>query len=202
MENDNGNVRVTLREFVERVFVEHEKLYDVRLNALEESFKSSLAAQEKLNTTIFSSNDKAITKAEEAQREYNIRSNNFRGQLDDQAKALMPRIETVTIFKAIDEKINALEISVSNHAKEHSMQNEKNFDRITKDITDLRDARSEFRLKSGSYDPLIEALSKKVEALDRAIAAGHGLMDSVRSMVPWAIAAIAVVISLMVYFKK
>lgn len=28
MENDNGNVRVTLREFVERVFVEHEKLYD------------------------------------------------------------------------------------------------------------------------------------------------------------------------------
>jgi hypothetical protein len=33
----------------------------------------------------FEASEKAIVKAENAQRDYNVRSNEFRGQLDDQA---------------------------------------------------------------------------------------------------------------------
>lgn len=52
---------------------------------------------------------KAIDKAEEAQKDYNTRSNEFRGQLDDQAKTLMPRAEAISKFDDLDKRYNALQ---------------------------------------------------------------------------------------------
>jgi hypothetical protein len=66
---------------------------------------AALAAQEKAVTAAFLASEKAIVKAEIAQKDYNDRSNEFRGQLDDQAKTLMARTETLTMFKSVDEKI-------------------------------------------------------------------------------------------------
>lgn len=49
--------------------------------------------------------DKAIIKAETAQREYNERSNEFRGQLDDQAKRLVSRLEVESMIKEVEARI-------------------------------------------------------------------------------------------------
>jgi hypothetical protein len=80
---------------------------DAALTAAKSAVDAALIAQDKLTTAAFASAEKAITKAEDAQKEYNIRSNEFRGQLDDQAKALMPRAETIALLKAGDEKVYA-----------------------------------------------------------------------------------------------
>jgi hypothetical protein len=60
------------------------------------------AAEAKLNEALRAEQAKAVTKYEDAQREYNIRSNEFRGQLDDQNQMQMPRAEAMTRFEGIE----------------------------------------------------------------------------------------------------
>ena len=120
-----------------QVVDERDRLYDVRFRAAEEAVGAALAAQEKGTNAAFAASEKAIVKAEDAQREYNIRSNEFRGQLDDQAKTLMPRPETISLFKNMDDKLS-------------NVRNEMNSrdDGALKDIISLRESRSE---SSGRY---------------------------------------------------
>lgn len=91
-----------------RLMDERDRLYMTRFQSSDTAVDRALAAQEKAVAAAFLASEKAIIKAEDAQREYNIRSNEFRGQLDDQAKTLMPRPETLTMFSSTEEKINSL----------------------------------------------------------------------------------------------
>lgn len=93
------------REILERIIDERDRLYDMRFRAAEIAVNAALAAQEKAVTAAFLASEKAIIKAEEAQKDYNVRSNEFRGQLDDQAKMLMPRTESIGLHKSTAEKI-------------------------------------------------------------------------------------------------
>jgi len=68
-------------------------------------FERWLLNMEELNRERFGAIKEAISKAEAAQTAYNERSNEFRGQLDDQAKRLMAREEALSKFAAYDEKI-------------------------------------------------------------------------------------------------
>ena len=102
------------------------------LSSLEKQIDLRFQSAKDLVTAAFAASDKAITKAEEAQREYNVRSNEFRGQLDDQAKLLMPRNEVMGIIKSIEEKIDA--------SRTH---NENSLLSIKEDIKSLRESRSE-----------------------------------------------------------
>lgn len=99
---------VTLREYLERVIEERDARYLERATRQETSINDKLLALEKATNVAFVGSEKAIVKAEEAQRAYNERSNEFRGQLDDQAKQLMPRNETFTLFEARDKEIGLL----------------------------------------------------------------------------------------------
>jgi len=101
------------REILERIIEERDRLYDMRFRAGEIAVNAALAAQEKAVNAAFLASEKAIIKAEEAQREYNVRSNEFRGQLDDQAKLLMPRSEANAVFAATNEKIDAIRKEVA-----------------------------------------------------------------------------------------
>jgi len=69
---------------IESILAERHRMYEHRFDASEEAVKAALSAQEKLMSAAFAASEKAIVKAEEAQRDYNVRSNEFRGQLDDQ----------------------------------------------------------------------------------------------------------------------
>jgi len=96
-----------VRDFMQRLVDEHEKQYDARFRAAEIAVTAAFAAQKESVTNAFAASEKAIVKSEEAQRAYNERSNEFRGQLDDQAKMLMPRSEATALIRSLEDKLYA-----------------------------------------------------------------------------------------------
>ena len=80
--------------------------YQERFQAAEDKVTLALAAQKELSSIVAAASEKAIQKAEEAQRSYNERSNEFRAQLGDQNKIQMPRIEADSKFLNIENKID------------------------------------------------------------------------------------------------
>lgn len=89
---------IAFKEHIERLINERDRLYLARFTAAEEAVKAA-----------FASTEKAVAKSEEAQRSYNERSNEFRGQLDDQAKTLLGKAEYYTAHKNLEENIEKLE---------------------------------------------------------------------------------------------
>ena len=118
----NGSATpVNIREFftlwltnIDRFLEERDRRYDTRFEGQEKAVAAALAAADKQVTTAFAASEKAVLKSEEAQREYNIRSNEFRGQLDDQAKTLMPRTEALSRFDAIDKRSEETKLRLDN----------------------------------------------------------------------------------------
>jgi hypothetical protein len=115
---------VSLREFIEMVIAERDRGYMERFRSIDASldrrfkdneiaFSAALTAQEKATSAAFLASEKAIVKAEDAQRDYNARSNEFRGQLDDQAKTFLTRFEADSKFEAIAVNIQDLRESRS-----------------------------------------------------------------------------------------
>ena len=114
--NRPNNTGVNLREFftlwlenIDRFMDERDRRYETRFEGQEKAVAAALAAADKQVTTAFSASEKAVAKAEDAQKDYNQRSNEFRGQLDDQAKTLMPRSEALVRFEAVESRVSALE---------------------------------------------------------------------------------------------
>ena len=93
---------------------------------------AALSAQEKMTAAAFASAEKAIDKAEAGQKSYNERSNEFRGQLDDQAKTFIPRNEADSRDERTREAIEATR-------KEMGMLR----DEIRREVADLRKTRDE-----------------------------------------------------------
>lgn len=133
---------------------ERDRAYIARFDAAEKAVGTALAAAEKAVNAAFLASEKAVLKAEQAQKEYNERSNEFRGQLDDQAKTLMPRPETLNMFKAIEEKIlgvqhvtetrtNGIEASARAELTSHKESVDKSLAALGSAIQALRESRSE-----------------------------------------------------------
>jgi hypothetical protein len=95
----------TLKEFLISLITSNDKRYQESFESQRQAVKDALAAQKELTTAAFNSSEKAIVKAEDAQRDYNQRSNEFRGQLDDQAQTLMPRTETNVLIAGLNDKL-------------------------------------------------------------------------------------------------
>jgi hypothetical protein len=136
-----------------RIMDERDRLYGVQFKASETAVSAALAAQEKQTSASFIASDKAIIKAEEAQREYNIRSNEFRGQLDDQAKMLIPRSEASALLKAVEEKVYSTKSELEGRLNAFIASSEKNHDSAMKEIAGLRESRSSGQgLREGTKD--------------------------------------------------
>lgn len=97
---------------VEKQADERDRWYSERDRDRQAQVDRALAAAEKQTTASFTASEKAIVKAEAAQSEYNVRSNEFRGQLDDQAKRLIPRLEVEGLLKNIEEKVTRVDTDV------------------------------------------------------------------------------------------
>ena len=132
---------------------ERDRLYDSRFKSAEVAVSAAFAAQEKTVTVAFLASEKAVLKAEQAQKEYNERSNEFRGQLDDQAKTLMPRPETLTMFKSLEEKLTtsqtvydarliATSVSFKSELVALQVSFEKTIEGLESQVSSLRDTRS------------------------------------------------------------
>lgn len=94
-------------EQLERFLEERDRRYSENFTARDIGVTAALAAAEKAVNAALVSSDKATGKAEQAQKEYNERSNEFRGQLDDQAKTLMPRSEALLLINTQAEKLES-----------------------------------------------------------------------------------------------
>lgn len=93
---------------------------------------AALFAQEKMTAAAFASAEKAIDKAEAGQTAYNERSNEFRGQLDDQAKTFIPRNEA-------DGRDERTREAIENMRKEMGVLR----DEMRRETSDLRKTRDE-----------------------------------------------------------
>jgi hypothetical protein len=146
----NGNVTVTEREYFERIIQEVDARQSAERQALKELVLAKFESSERAVGAAFIGTEKAVAKAESAQSDYNVRSNEFRGQLDDQAKTLMPRIETVGLFKGVDDRIGATRIEIVGLVKALEDKSwaahreiDKRIDEVKQDVVNLREFRSE-----------------------------------------------------------
>jgi ElaB/YqjD/DUF883 family membrane-anchored ribosome-binding protein len=96
-------------EGLEHLLEERDKRYEQRFNAQETAVSAAFVAQKELNRVVQDSAKEAVVKAENAQTEYNKRSNEFRGALDDQAKVMartmILRVEYEGNHKALLERM-------------------------------------------------------------------------------------------------
>jgi multidrug efflux pump subunit AcrA (membrane-fusion protein) len=97
-------------ESLKELVNERDRLYKERDESRRTAVDAALAAAKENTASSFAASEKAIVKAENAQNDYNVRSNEFRGQLDDQAKRLIARTEVETMVKNLEEKINRIDI--------------------------------------------------------------------------------------------
>jgi len=98
-------VLIARLEGVHAVIEERDKLYKERAESLRDATEQSRAALERQTIQAFASAEKAIDKAETAQRAYNERSNEFRAALDDAQKTLITRVEASGEFNRYAERI-------------------------------------------------------------------------------------------------
>jgi hypothetical protein len=124
----------SLRQLVD----ERDRLYGSQFAGSRTAVDAALTAQKEQVAAAFLASEKAIVKAEDAQREYNVRSNEFRGQLDDQAKTLMPRPESAALFRAADEKLAFIQQSFESKLEQQRLALDKNNDTFLKALGDLR----------------------------------------------------------------
>lgn len=95
---------LALRELVD----ERDRLYKERDEARRTAVDAALAAAKEKTKDAFDASEKAIVKAEEAQKAYNQSHNDLARKMDDQNKATMPRAETEQRFKGLEEKLAIL----------------------------------------------------------------------------------------------
>ena len=96
-----------VRQYEQRKVVQHDDLQQARqlIDAELRALRQHVDDNDRLYNERAEAQREAILKAEKAQSEYNVRSNEFRGQLDDQAKTLMPRNEFNSVISNLEAKI-------------------------------------------------------------------------------------------------
>lgn len=140
---DPADDSIPLRDYLERLIAERDRTYEARFKASEVAVNAALASQEKAVAAAFLASEKAIVKAEVAQKDYNERSNEFRGQLDDQAKTLMPRPETLTMFSAMEDKLESVSVNFKIELGAAKTSFEKELASLESQVVSLREFRSD-----------------------------------------------------------
>ncbi len=101
---------------------ERDQRYTERASASAAALKDALAAQERLAAVMNDAARMAIDKAESAQRGVNERGNEFRGQLDDQAKLLMQRSEALAEFTRIGQRFEDLKKEIETYKQAQAVE--------------------------------------------------------------------------------
>ena len=156
-------------EFLLKLIEEKERRSIERAALLKELFEAKLAAQEKATGIAFTAAEKAVDKAEASQKAYNERSNEFRGQLDDQAKGFIPRAEADSRDERTRESVEAAK-------KESSLLRDEINSRIG-----LLENRS---LTRESYEKQYESLIDRISRVERTIWMLAGAIGLVTLILP------------------
>ncbi len=135
---------------IEDLFKERDRLYISMFHASETAVVAALAAVKESTSSTFSSSEKAIVKAEDAQRTYNQGHNDLARKMDEQYKSMVPASEARLKWEAVDKDVaesrKDLAILRDSLAKEvTSLRTE-----LMKEIAGLRESRSELGGKTSS----------------------------------------------------
>jgi hypothetical protein len=103
-----GKLMLAKIEANREILDERDKLYTERDNSRRTAVEAALTAVKEQTKASFDASEKAIVKAEEAQKSYNQSHNDLSRKLDEQNKATMPRSETETRFHSMEEKIGSI----------------------------------------------------------------------------------------------
>ena len=141
--DDAQNPIVSMREYIERVLDERDRLYGAKFVASEVAVSAALIAQKTSVDAALVAADRAVAKADIANEKRFDAVNEFRGQLNDQAKTFMPRTETTALIKSIDDKVDSLQTNFDGKLEALRASFEKSIDSISKEISGLRESRSE-----------------------------------------------------------
>lgn len=190
-----------LRDFYEPLIEERDRLYDQRFRAAEIAVFAAFNAQEKAVAAAFLSSEKAIVKAEDAQKDYNLRSNEFRGQLDDQAKTLMPRPETVALFKGVDEKLIFVQQTYDRRFETLLINIEKTNDNNMQSMADIRLATTHL-LPSDAYETRHAELQQQVNELRESRSELNGKSAGASTLWGYLIAAAGIALALIAHFFR
>lgn len=97
---------------VKELMTERDRLYKERDESRRIAVDAALAAAKEQTKASFDASEKAIGKAEEAQKAYNTAHNDLSKKLDEQNKATIPRLESEQRMKAIEIKIDEVRSAV------------------------------------------------------------------------------------------
>jgi len=109
----NGGDRQAIKDHYDVLIAEIDKRYQARFLAVEQAVTTAFVAQEKAITAALLSAQAAVTKADIANEKRFDGVNEFRAQLGDQQRTLMPRSESEALFKSMSDKVEALTKVVS-----------------------------------------------------------------------------------------
>ncbi len=109
----------------------------------------------------FEASKEAVLKAEVAQQNYNVRSNEFRGQLDDQAKRLIARTEVEQLLKSMQDRIEAANKSLE--------------EKISVNDREIRAVRENVGTTGGKVQGANESWNRIVQIVQMAAALGIGV---------------------------
>jgi len=104
---------ISKMESMKEVINERDKLYKERDDSRRTAVDAALAAAKEQTKASFEASEKAIVKAEEAQKSYNIAHNDLARKMDEQNKATMPRTETQQRFDSTAKEISELKTVVA-----------------------------------------------------------------------------------------
>jgi hypothetical protein len=111
---------ISTKDHIKDLMVAHDKRYEQRYEASQKALEAALIAQkdavreafaaqkEAINAALASA-DRAVSKAENAAERRFEGVNEFRAQLGDQQRTLMPRVEAENRLSAMAEKLSVLE---------------------------------------------------------------------------------------------
>lgn len=135
-------VTTSLKAFKE-LMIERDRRYEERFLHLTTGQENALTALEKQTAAAFAASEKAIVKAEDSQKDYNTRSNEFRAALDDANKHMMPRPESEQLHRAAQDALNRLREETGKAIELSRTEARVAGEALSKEIANLRESRSQ-----------------------------------------------------------
>ena len=113
---DNAWTLETLRQFLLAKIEANEAADIARHAASDKIFQAAFAASKELVTSAYLAADRAVQKAEVASEKRFEGVNEFRGQLADQQRTLMPRTEVEVMLRSLSDRLKTIENKESERA--------------------------------------------------------------------------------------
>jgi hypothetical protein len=175
---------ISIREFIERILEERDRLYTVRFEASKTAVDAALIAQKESVANAFLSSEKAIVKAEEAQKAYNVAHNDLSRKMDEQSKGTIPRSEIMVLLRVIEDKVEAQRLS-----------HEKSSDNNAKALSDIRLAMT-LLLSTEAYEIRHAQIQQQVNDLLKSRSENTGKSVGANALWSYFIATVGVIVGI------